>query len=296
MATSILSSHHPFVNHKTLQQVSKLSILLFIATVTSVVSINAAFNLSYGASQGVTQWGVILTALAFASCDFVLLFLSYLFVPRWLGKLLGLLSMIGLVALSVFSATAFLIGQQYQKEAFDVQLLRQSIEDDRAAYRKYHKQVTADRIERKTNQLTTLVSKKGGDGATAIYHYIASATGYNYESVSLTIRIFWAFTYVLAGIALASILSEWGKEAVKQPVKAKPHSKKERSPTRDTRTKGTASSRYQDLRDKVRGGELKPSVSSLVSEGMTNRTAVKYLRSMAEEGVINRNRNGYHLP
>lgn len=295
MATAILSSHHSFVNPETIRQVSKFSILLFIATVTSVVTINAAFNLSYGASQGVTQWGVILTALAFASCDFVLLFLSYLFIPKWLGRVLGLVSMIGLVALSVFSATAFLIGQQYQKEAFDVQLLRQSIEDDRAAYQKYHKQVTAQRIERKTNQLTALVNKKGGDGATAIYHYIASATDYSYEAVSLTIRIYWAFTYVLAGMALASILSEWGREAVKQPMKSESKPRGERSPTRDTKTSGSASLRYQELRDRVKVGELKPSVSSLVSQGMTDRTAMKYLRSMTEEGVIARNGNGYHL-
>ena len=262
--------------------------LLLGVTALTVIA-NAAFNVGYGLSQGVTLGGALLTGFAFGLGDLILVCIGHLYLARPITKLMGVVAVLGLIALSVFSATAFLIGQQYAKDSYDVALQRRNVEILQKVYDQHHQLQTGQRLERETAKLTAMVKDRGGDGATAIYHLIAKASEYSTESVTLTIRIIWSLTFVLAGIATASHLRQ-----LKTPVR---RSKQSQSRTvQDTQTEGEAATRYERLKEQVRGGELKPSVRSLVTEGgMRNQTAQKYLKAMADEGIITRNGNGYHL-
>ena len=262
--------------------------LLLTVTALTVVA-NAAFNVGYGLSQGVTLWGALLTGFAFGLGDLILVCIGHLYLARFITRVMGVVAVLGLIALSVFSATAFLIGQQYAKDNYDVALQRRNVEILQTVYDRHHQLQTGQRLERETAKLTAMVKNRGGDGATAVYHLIAKATGYSTESVTLTVRITWSLVFVLAGIATAGHIRE-----LKAPQR---NIRKSSSRTvQDTQTSGDASARYDRLKTQVRAGELKPSVRSLVTAGgMQNQTAQKYLRAMADEGIINRNGKGYHL-
>ena len=287
MATAIPTSN-PQVNQLVNPKYYRV---LIIVTALTVIA-NAAFNIGYGVSQGVTIGGAILTGLAFGLGDVILVCIGHLYIPRPITNAMGFLSVLGLIALSVFSATAFLIGQQYAKDSYDVALQRKNVEILQTVYNKHHQLQTGKRLERETAKLTAMVQERGGDGATAIYHLIAKGTGYTVEVVTLVVRITWSLVFVLAGIAMAGYIQD-----IKTTRPTKTREKKPKSRTvQDTDTQRDASARYQRIKEQVRGGELKPSVRSLVAAGgMQNQTAQKYLRSMAEEGVLNRNGNGYHL-
>ena len=286
MATAITT---PKLQSNQLVKPSYYYLLLSVTALTVVA--NAAFNIGYGLSQGVTLGGAILTGFAFGLGDLILVCIGHLYLAQPITKIMGTFSVIGLILLSVFSATAFLIGQQYAKDNYDVALQRRNVEILQRVYDQHHQLQTGQRLERETAKLTAMVKDRGGDGATAIYHLIAKATEYSTESVTLTVRILWSTVFVLAGIAMAGYVQD-----LKIPSQAKAQREPNpRSPTRDTKTTGDASTRYRKLREQVKRGQLKPSVSSLVSQGMTNRTAVKYLQNMSDEGVINRNGKGYHL-
>ena len=261
-----------------------------LLTVTGLTAMaNAAFNVGYGLSQGVTLWGALLTGFAFGLGDLILVCIGHLYLAQPITRLMGLVAVLGLIALSVFSATAFLISQQYAKDNYDMALQRRNVEILQKVYNQHHQLQTGQRLERETAKLTSMIQSRGGDGATAIYHLIAKATKYSTESVTLTVRIIWSLVFVLAGIATASHIRE-----LKAP---KRNTKKHSSRTvQDTKTEGEASSRYQRLKEQIRTGEIRPSVRSLVTAGgMQNQTAQKYLRAMADEGIINRNGKGYHL-
>ena len=171
-----------------------------------VVACNSVFNGLYGWEQGTTTVGTYLTAIAYTLGDWTLTILVTLIVPLFIARIAGVLSCLGLVALSVFAAAAFLIGQQYQQENYDITALKQSIEDDREAYQQYHKLATAQRIERKQERLSAMLREKGGSGSTAIYHYVADATGHTVEAVSLVVRVSWSAVFVLAAIGLGGYL------------------------------------------------------------------------------------------
>ena len=279
----------PTPKNQSNQSVKPSYYYLLLGVTALTVIANAAFNVGYGLSQGVTFGGALLTGFAFGLGDLILVCIGHLYLPRFITRFMGVVAVVGLIALSVFSATAFLIGQQYAKDNYDVALQRRNVEILQRVYDRHNKLQTGQRLERETAKLTAMVKDRGGDGATAIYHLIAKATGYSTESVTLTIRIIWSLTFVLAGIATASHLRQ-----LKTPVR---RSKQSQSRTvQDTQTEGEEATRYERLKEQVRGGELKPSVRSLVTEGgMRNQTAQKYLKAMADEGIITRNGNGYHL-
>lgn len=287
MATAIPTSKHQL---NQLVNPTYYRVLIIVTALTVIA--NAAFNIGYGVSQGVTITGAILTGLAFGLGDLILVCIGHLYIPRPITNMMGFISVVGLIALSVFSATAFLIGQQYAKDSYDVALQRRNVEILQSVYNQHHQLQTGQRLERETAKLTTMVKERGGDGATAIYHLIAKGTGYTVEVVTLVVRITWSLVFVLAGIAMAGYIQDI---KITRPTKKRKEETKSRT-VQDTQTDGDASARYQRIKEQVRGGELKPSVRSLVSSGsMRTQTAQKYLAAMAEEGVINRNGNGYHL-
>ena len=265
---------------------------LLLGVTALTVLANASFNVGYGLSQGVTLSGTLLTGFAFGLGDLILVCIGHLYLPRPITKLMGVVAVLGLIALSVFSATAFLVGQQYTKDSYDVALQRRNIEILQTVYNQHHQLQTGQRLERETAKLTAMIQSRGGDGATAIYHLIAKATGYSTESVTLNVRIIWSLVFVLAGIAIASHIRDLAHKKSFFPAAQNKPSRT----VQDTQTSGEASARYQRLKEQVRTGELKPSVRSLVAQGgMQNQTAQKYLRAMADEGLISRNGKGYHL-
>lgn len=176
-------------------------------------------------------------------------------------------------------------------------LQRRNVEILQSVYDQHHQKQTGLRLERETAKLNEMVQSRGGDGATAIYHAIAKATEQPTHLVTLAIRLVWAVVFVVAGITLSRYCSEWtGRPRPKNPSqKSSQAPRRARSSTKDTQTTGEAATRYRAIRKRVREGNLKPSVRSLVSEGMTNRTAVQYLAAMAKDGIISRNGKGYHL-
>ena len=287
MATAIPTSKH---QPNQLVNPTYYRVLIIVTALTVVA--NAAFNIGYGVSQGVTISGAILTGLAFGLGDLILVCIGHLYIPRPITNVMGFLSVLGLICLSVFSATAFLIGQQYAKDSYDVALQKRNVEILQSVYSQHHQLQTGHRLERETAKLTTMVKERGGDGATAIYHLIAKGTGYTVEVVTLIVRITWSLVFVLAGIAMAGYIQDI---KTTRPTKTRGDKTKSRT-VQDTKTEGIASSRYQRIKEQVRGGELKPSVRSLVSAGgMQNQTAQKYLTAMAEEGIISQNGKGYYL-
>ena len=279
----------PTPQNQSNQSVKSSYYYLLLGVTGLTVIANTAFNVGYGLSQGVTLGGALLTGFAFGLGDLILVCIGHLYLARPITKLMGVVAVLGLIALSVFSATAFLIAQQYAKDSYDVALQRRNVEILQKVYDQHHQLQTGQRLERETAKLTEMVKDRGGDGATAIYHLIAKATGYSTESITLAVRITWSTIFVLAGIALASHLRE-----LQTPVR---RSKQGKSRTvQDTQTKGDAAARYERLKEQVRGREIRPSVRSLVTHGgMQNQTAQKYLKAMADEGIITRNGNGYHL-
>ena len=265
--------------------------LLLTVTALTVLA-NGAFNVGYGLSQGVTLWGALLTGFAFGLGDLILVCIGHLYLPRLVTKLMGGVSVVGLIALSVFSATAFLISQQYTKDSYDVALQKRNVEILQTVYDKHHQLQTGQRLERETAKLTEMVQSRGGDGATAVYHLIAKATGYSTQLVTLSVRVIWSLVFVLAGIAIASHIRDLGQRKFSSPVARKKVSRI----VQDTQTSGEATARYERLKEQVRAGELRPSVRSLVAQGsMQNQTAQKYLKAMAKEGIISRNGKGYEL-
>lgn len=270
-----------------LERIQELIPLLKAVTVM-VLILNSAFNVCYGFSQG-SGAGAWMIALSYGMGDAVLLCLMLFPTNDKLTKGMAILSAIGLFSLSVFSASGFLIGQQYGKDNYDVGIQRRNVEILQGVYKKHNQVQTGVRLERETAKLRAMMREKGGSGATAIYRWIGRCFNISTTSVSLAIRTLWAIVFVVAGITLSRYYGEWVGRKKKGSKRGK------RSPTRDTQTSGTASTRYQQVREMVRGGELKPSVSSLVTQGMTDRTAMSYLKEMASEGLITRNGRGYHL-
>ena len=179
--------------------------ILFLLTIITIC--NASYNAMYGLSQAVGIGSAILIATSYLVGDFIVISMSPSSIPQQLSKVFMFVSLVGLILLSIFSATAFLLSEQYQKSNYDIELLKDSIQDDRVAYRNYGKLVTAQRIERKEKRLGKLLSSRGADGASAIYHFIAKSLGYPVEKVSLYIRSIWAANFVFAGIAISFFLA-----------------------------------------------------------------------------------------
>jgi hypothetical protein len=179
--------------------------ILFLLIIITIC--NASYNAMYGLSQAVGLGSAILISTSYLLGDFIVISMSPTSISKQLSKILMSVSLVGLVLLSIFSATAFLLSEQYQKSNYDIELLKDSIQDDRVAYQNYGKLVTAQRIERKEKRLGELLSSRGADGASAIYHFMAKSLGYPVEIVSLYIRVIWAANFVFAGIAISFFLA-----------------------------------------------------------------------------------------
>jgi hypothetical protein len=167
----------------------------------------------------------------------------------------------------------------------------------------------------------------------ALYVYVAQLSGFSFELVSFSIRTLWTVVFIITGMTLSSLLGllwfpwreSWAYSRLlsrerAQLKRAKAHlkllkqhaaleleaqeecsnksaqpkeNKNQRAPTRDTGTQGSISHRYKEVRRKVSGGELNPSVSSLKRLGMGTNTAQDYLKQLHQEGVIQRSGQGY---
>lgn len=295
-------------------------VLLFLIT-----ACNAAFNLSYGWSQGVTIGACILMGLSYGLGDFIIISMAPSSLPRFIGQCMMALSLVGLIVLSVFSAGAFLISQQYQKENILIESKKAYVDQLNAGLatldpktRPGNYRETAKRLEIAQKELAELTKGKGSDGSAAIYYWLASSLGYSPESVSLTIRLTWAANFVFAGLALSFTLAtlccpatiakqvafQRRVEAAKdsdteeqEQQSKEQRSRKPRAPTYDTGTHVGASNatRYERIREAVAAGELRPSVRSLKGEGIGTTTAEKYLKDLAADGVIYKNGQGYKI-
>jgi hypothetical protein len=86
-------------------------------------------------------------------------------------------------------------------------------------------------------------------------------------------------------------ISAGGSVARKKPS----HSRsQERAPTQDTATNGQTVHRYQEVRERILGGSLKPSVSAVrKGAGCGTATAISYLKQLNSEGVLTFTGNRY---
>ena len=269
----------------------------------------------YGLSQAVGIGSAILIATSYLVGDFIVVSMSPSSIPQQLSKVFMFVSLVGLILLSIFSATAFLLSEQYQKSNYDIELLKDSIQDDRVAYRNYGKLVTAQRIERKEKRLGELLSSRGADGASAIYHFIAKSLGYPVEKVSLYIRSIWAANFVFAGIAISFFLANLycpytlGKQIeflekvrnkqtdlglnLNAKSKASPQTgsgvkaKKRRSNSYDTGIEGSKGNRFRELEKAILKGEVGTSRAEIKKVfGVGDEIAGKYQGRLLEKGVV----------
>jgi hypothetical protein len=304
MTDAILAPAVHLKQAKTLDKIelARNAVLWLLLLVTPGLAItNAVMNMATGAAHGSTVWTSTLTAIQYGLSDGGLLILGAVLLPRWLNRALCWLALMGAFSLTLFAGVSFGLRDFYHhNQGQEIQLLKEGIEADRAAWRKYHNLETSRRIERREQKLLALMEAHGGRGVSAAYHWIAQAIGYPVQTVTLFMRSLWTFVLSVMGMSLMGLLCEWVGLDLKESVRemgsrAGAAPRKQRSPTKDTQTSGEATSRYEEIRELVSQGELKPSVRSFKARGMGGATAQQYLRALEGEGVIGRNGQGYYL-
>jgi len=87
-------------------------------------------------------------------------------------------------------------------------------------------------------------------------------------------------------------ISAGGSVARKKPSYSR--SQGGRAPTQDTATNGQTIHRYQEVRERILGGSLKPSISAVrKGAGCGTATAISYLKQLNSEGVLTFTGNRY---
>jgi hypothetical protein len=192
------------------REVSNAQFLTLTGTLVVIVGCLAAQNALYGQSQGGTLAAMVLLAVLYFAGDIALATLTSLDTRRAAAASLGAIAKVGLILLSLVSGIAFMLSQQAQTDqaASQIPSLERQIAANEEAFARYHKTITADRLESLKRQLAAERSRVGGDHAAtnAIYVYASKLTGYSFEAVSFAIRATWIAIFILTGMSLSSYL------------------------------------------------------------------------------------------
>ena len=297
-----------------------------------IVGCLAAQNALYGYSQGSTYTAMVLLAVMYFAGDWALAALTSLSTKKQSARYLSFIAKTGLVLLSVTAGVSFMLSQQHANDVSNsrVASIEADIEANQAAFEKYHKTITAERLAGLRKELEAERSRVGADHASsnAVYVYLSHLTGYSFEVVSFSVRTLWTVVFIVTGMTLSTLLgvlwcpwkesrahSKFIAEQRSALRRMKAHTKlmqqhealiqgssrpgksrkpqQGRAPTQDTGTSGKTSHRYKEVRNKVSSGQVKPSIKSLKRLGMGTNTAQDYLKQLHSEGVIQKSGQGY---
>lgn len=322
------SRMHQFTSGR--EEVSNGNYTLLVVLMLGLAIGNACMNGFYGSEQA-TSWGkVILVTSLFFIGDLVLITLAHYLFPRAWTNAFAIIALVGFAVLSMFSATAFLVGQQHEQDNPQIALIDSQIVDIRAERdalpsdwltrkRNYTSQINDLEAERR--EYINQAKKEGGfmTGASAIYHWLAKVTGFSVEAVSLFVRSLWSFVFVVGSMALGGMLN-----TMYSPKQIERYSRHLTDRTRTEQnglqnfheqtvpdnvltftndlyqhTDGTVQASdgelYQRIKAMIKNGEIKPSVRALKPVTGSTDVAAQYLRDLTNEGVLNKYPNGYKL-
>jgi hypothetical protein len=301
----------------------KLQVLRFL-----IVGGNACFNAFYGYSLGVSLVSMVLLAITFFSGDFALAVITELTSKTRSINFLSKLAILGLFFLSLTAGMSFMLSQRHSKNVENSRVgeLEKQIAINTELFSKYHKTITANRIAFLRSELEAERARVGANysSANALPLYVSKWLKIDVEIVSLWLSGLWVLVLLITGLSLSAVssllYSPWHERRLingvitqiktqkelnsklekltdkpKKPRSPEDKSRERRSPTFDTGTKGDNSIRYHKVKEQVTNGKVKPTVPALKSLGIGTQTAVSYLKSMSDEGVIRRNKNRYAL-
>lgn len=184
---------------------------LVVLLTTCSISIAGAY--AWGLGEGTSQ-SLILGATA-VGLEVSLVFFAATMYPRLVMWLFGLIAGLGVLLVSVLTITSFLISQQHQqehhaiqeRESYRVKLVR---DRERLDIRNPNDRATigilSNRIEAADKELATLKAATPETKSTAVYHYLAEATGSPVEVISLLLRGAYGLVVVCTTVALAGYL------------------------------------------------------------------------------------------
>lgn len=267
-----------------------------------LASCQACLNGFYGWEQAGDIRRIITTVMFFCG-DMALICLAHKMMPNWLNRILSCFALGGFAALSIFSAAAFLIGQQYSQDNW----LAESRKAEISRMESYESSIPASMTsaKRQANQqiikLQEQIDKSapmGGytSGSGAIYHYIAKAYSLPVETVSLAVRMFWSFVFCIGTISLASMGGVQRKQQKMVTQVAIPRSTASIADPRDVgdlETVVISEEKYKDIRQKVLDGALQPGQRTLKAAGVSSDLALVFLRRLRDEGIIQKTTQGY---
>jgi hypothetical protein len=221
----------------------------------------------YGFEQGTTPFKSIITCSLFFIGDVVLIILARYLMPSFLMQFLSYFVFVGLSLLSIFAASAFLIGQQHQidlsSQAVQIQKINElnAITDSAIAAKKkeisqlenhiatlppgwYTNRTNTQKMIREVqkeigqlmnNRIQSPEIEKSVSPENAIYAWIALAIGSTEQIVSLIVRVAWAIIFVFASIVMGGLL-RFADMARKQNQRTTPPEDKKPLPAPEQKT------------------------------------------------------------
>ena len=210
------SRMHQFTTGR--EEVSNSNYTFLVLLMLGLAIGNACMNGFYGSEQA-SSWGKVflITSLFFLG-DLVLIALAHYLFPRALTKAFASAALIGFAVLSMFSATAFLVGQQHEQDNPQLAMIDAQIVDIRSERnalpsdwltrkREYTAQINA--LESERREYISDAKQDGGfmTGASAIYHWLSKVSDYSVEAISLFVRSLWSVVFVVGSMALGGMLN-----------------------------------------------------------------------------------------
>jgi hypothetical protein len=225
----------------------------------------------FGWEQGASPAKAVLTATMFFLGDAVLVVLAHFMMPRFITISLAWIVLIGLCALSMFAASAFLVGQEHSvtishnqqqiqnvdkfNEANnqliasyknEIRLLEQHIDSLPKGWPK-NRALSMSKISDANNKIAEvskqLIPYPTTDMETtpenAIYVWIAKATNTSQQTVSLFVRLSWAIIFVLASIVMGGLMKILKDVKLKNTPPTTPSKKKKMHNEKDMNKKQT---------------------------------------------------------
>jgi hypothetical protein len=312
------------------EEVSNGNYTLLVVLMLGLAVGNACMNGFYGSEQATTWGKVVLVTSLFFLGDLVLIALAHYLFPKAWTNAFATVALVGFAVLSMFSATAFLVGQQHEQDNPQLVILDNDIaklEAKQATYPEDGQRALQRRIselqDKRLDYITTSTQKGTFmTGASAIYHWLSKVTGFSVEAVSLFVRSCWSFVFVVGSMALGGMLntmyspkqlkrySDHLTSRTKTEIDGL-HNYRTETDTSNVRTitnepyqasvgtvqpTGTVSDElYRKVKQMIVNGELKPSVRHVKPVVGSTDVAAQYLRDLSEEGVLNKQPNGYKL-
>jgi hypothetical protein len=241
---------------------------------------------------------------------------------------LSKLAVLGLFFLSLTAGISFMLSQRHAQDVSNSRVgqLEKQISVNTELFSKYHKTITANRISSLRAELEAERERVGANhsSANALPLYLSMYLKTDVETVSLWLSGIWVVVLLVTGLSLSALSnllwSPWHEkrlidgiikqiqtknelnsklekltEKPKQPNNREPKTSQRRSPTFDTGTEGNNSIRYHKVKERIKNQDIKPTVKALRSQGMGTHTAINYLKSMTDEGLLVKVKNRYAL-